>query len=256
MYPGVNFSPISTRAQKAVEAVRQAKSKRGDVGIIFAVHITSPPQVMMDNLKKALDAGVNGVMFSEYYSGGAVRAVREFTKTMGTPPAIYGHNGGITARTRHIYREVLDMLARLDGMDFRQTAPLAAGRSLLRPHGLEWRKCEEMLTKPLGSKPAVMIARAGGLDQGNIIQNLLDIEKCGDIRNYLFLAGSAINTIKDETGHYDPSIGAKAMDQIVEIYEKNIFRDISSCTVDSIKRVAAENSYHELVRVLDQRYKK
>ena len=254
--PGVDFSPISTRAGKAVEAVRQAKSKRGGVGIIFATNITSPPQIIMDNLKRALDAGVNGVMFSEYYSGGTVRAVREFTRNMDTPPAIYGHNGGITARTRHIYREVLDRLARLDGMDFRQTAPLTAGRSLLRPYGLEWRKCEEMLTKPLGSKPPVMIARAGGLDQGNIIQNLLDIEKCGDVRNYLFLAGSAINTIKDEKDNYAPSVGAKAMEQAVEIYRKMIFSDISSCAVDNIRKVAEENSYYELVMALDQRYGK
>lgn len=99
--------------------------------------------------------------------------VREMTKNMECPPAIYGHNGGITARTRHIYREVLDMFARLDGIDFRQTAPLTEGLGLLRPFGLEWKKCEEMLVKPMAGKPAVMIARAGGLDQGNIIQNLL-----------------------------------------------------------------------------------
>ena len=69
-----------------------------------------------------------------------------------------------------MYREVLDYFARLDGVDFRQTAPLScAGESLLRPAGLEWRKCEEALSRPAGGHPVVMMARAGGLDQGNII---------------------------------------------------------------------------------------
>ena len=50
--------------------------------------------------------------------------VREATKRLPQPPALYGHNAGIGVRTRAIWREVIDLLARLDGIDFRQTAPV------------------------------------------------------------------------------------------------------------------------------------
>ena len=253
--PRVDFAPLSVRTKYALEAIDRAKAERGAAGIIFAPHITSPPQLMIDNLKCVLDAGVNGVMFSEYYCHGAVRMVRDFTKDMAQPPAIYGHNGGITARTRHIYREVLDMFARLDGIDMRQTAPLTEGMGLLRPFGLEWRKCEEMLSRPMAGIASVMIARAGGLDQGNIIQNLLDIEKTSDVKNYLFLAGSAINSIKNSQGQADPAIGAEAMEQIVSLYRERVFGSIEDCRVGNIKDAAKERGFDSLIRALEQRYK-
>ena len=252
--PGVEFAPVALRAKHAVEAIERAKASRQDKGIVFASHVTSHPMFIKDFVKQVLDVGVNGIMFSEYYCGGAVRTIREMTKGMQTPPALYGHNGGITARTRHIYREVLDMFARLDGIDFRQTAPLSQGLGLLRPFGLEWRKCEEMLTKPMGQMPAVMIARAGGLDQGNIIQNLLDIEKCGEVQNYLFLAGSAINSIKNDQGVYDPKVGSKAMEQALGLYTDKTFSCLEEVTIEAIQNLAAQRGHSELIQALSQRY--
>jgi ribulose-bisphosphate carboxylase large chain len=251
--PGVDFAPVARRAKLALEAIEKAKANRKGKGLIFSSHITSPPQLAADYVRSVLDTGVNGLMFSEYYCGGMVRMVREMTRNMECPPAIYGHNGGITARTRHIYREVLDMFARLDGIDFRQTAPLVEGLGLLRPFGLEWRKCEEMLTRPMAGKPAVMIARAGGLDQGNIIQNLLDV-KYENRQNYLFLSGSAINSIKDSHGNYDPTIGAEAMRQALKIFEKNVFTEISDITVPKLRSYADSNDFDALSIALAQRY--
>ena len=46
-----------------------------------------------------------------------------------------------------------------------------------------------------------MIARAGGLDQGNIILNLVDVAKNLPQGQALYLAGSAINSIMDANGH-------------------------------------------------------
>ena len=80
-----------------------------------------------------VEAGATGVMFSETYAGGAVRMVREATKHLAEPPAIYGHNAGIGVKTRSICREVIDLLARLDGIDFRQTAPVKPGHAVPPP---------------------------------------------------------------------------------------------------------------------------
>ena len=87
-------------------------------------------------------------MFSETYAGGTVRMVREATRHLPDPPAIYGHNAGIGVKTRSIWREVIDLLARLDGIDFRQTAPVRPGTPYIRPYGAEWLASEDALTRP------------------------------------------------------------------------------------------------------------
>jgi len=252
--PGVPFAPLSERLKYATEAIRQAADQRGGKGLIYAPHIGAPPQFLIENVKRAIDAGANGVMFAEYYLGGAVRMVRDLTKDMNTPPAIYGHNNGISTRTRHIYREVLDMLARLDGIDFRQTAPLSNGPGLLRPAGLEWRKCEEVLSRPLAGHAPVMMARAGGLDQGNIIPNLLDVSAGAGVSNYLFLAGSAINAIKNSRGRYDPAVGAEAMAQALQVYRDNVFTETGPDHPSDLKAYADAHGLESLSAALTQRY--
>ena len=159
-----------------------------------------------------LEAGATGVMFSETFAGGTVRMVREATKRLPRPPAIYGHNAGIGVKTRGgIWREVIDLLARLDGIDFRQTSPILPGTPFLRPYGAEWEASERILSCELPGIKPTMIVRAGGLDQGNIILNLMDAERRGQIANVLFLAGSAINSVKNAAGRPDPKLGAEAM---------------------------------------------
>ncbi len=106
--------------------------------------------------------------------------VREATSQLKNPPAIYGHNAGIGVKTRSIWREVIDLLARLDGIDFRQTAPLRPGSPFIRPYGAEWHASEEALTRPIKGINPTMITRAGALDQGNIILNLEDLESKGN----------------------------------------------------------------------------
>ena len=169
---------------------------------------------------------------------------------------IYGHNGGISARTRQIYRELLDYFARLDGVDFRQTAPLSCtGESLLRPTGLEWRKCEEALSGPAAGRAVVMMARAGGLDQGNIIQNLMDVSRRGSVCNYLFLAGSAINGIKNTTGKYEPKLGALGMRQALQVFEKGVYSSPEQVNPPELRSYAAAHGMPELAEALRQRYK-
>ena len=133
----------------------------------------------------------------------------------------------------------------------------ATGRGhvgLLRPRGQEWRECEKVLSTPLGAHPAVMMARAGGLDQGNIIPNLLDVESSGGAKNYLFLAGSAINGIKNLRGEYDPALGAEAMRQALQVYHEGVFQAATETHVAELKQYADAHSMKALSASLDQRY--
>lgn len=227
LYPNLDYSPVAERTRRALAAISRAKDERGGLGLVFAPHVTGAPHEIVETVHAVVEAGATGVMFSETHATGTVRMVREATRHLPRPPAIYGHNAGIGVKTRGIFREVIDTLARLDGIDFRQTAPVKPGTPFLRPYGEEWLASEAALSQPLAGLNPTMITRAGALDQGNIILNLMDVEARGLTEGVLFLAGSAINSIKDESGRYDPRLGAEAMMQAVEVHRSGELRDVA-----------------------------
>ncbi len=255
LYPDLDYSPVAERTRRAVASIERARDARGGVDILFAPHVSGGPHEMMDTLHEVLDAGATAVMFSETFAGGAVRMVREATKGLERPPAIYGHNAGIGIKTRVVWREVVDLLARLDGIDFRQTAPVRSGTPFLRPYGAEWRASESALRKPIPGIRPTMIVRAGGLDQGNICMNVADAEARGIFEGVLFLAGSAINSIKNARGDADPTVGARAMMQAFDLYRSGQLRDIPNDDhVREIARIAEAEGLSELRAALTQRY--
>lgn len=256
LYPDLDYSPVRERARLALAGIERARAKRGGLGIIFATHITSAPHQLRANLEAALEAGVSGVMLSETFAGGAYRMVREATKHLPQPPAIYGHNAGIGVKTRGIWREVIDFLARLDGMDLRQTAPVRPGSiPFLRPYGDEWLASERILSRPLPGIRPTMIARAGGLDQGNIILNLEDAEQRGLTENVLFLAGSAINSVKNAQGKADPKLGAEAMTQALEVHRSGELRGVPDNEhLKALTALAERKGLRALREALRQRY--
>jgi ribulose-bisphosphate carboxylase large chain len=255
LYPRLDYSPAAERTRQAAAAINRAREQRGERGLIFAPHVTGSPHEILETVHAVLEAGATGVMFSETFSGGTVRMVREATRNLPDPPAIYGHNAGIGVKTRGIWREVIDLLARLDGIDFRQTAPVRPGRPFLKPFGLEWEASEEILTRALPGIKPTMIARAGGLDQGNICMNLADAEKRGLADQMLFLAGSAINSIKNAKGNYDPQLGAEAMSQALEVHQSG---ELSKVTLDKqagvLLQIAKAKGLAALRTALEQRY--
>ena len=161
-------------------------------------------------------------MFSESFAGGwsawfarrrrTCRLRRPFTGTMPASGYVRGT----------IWREVIDLLARLDGIDFRQTAPVRPGDPFLKPYGQEWLASEDALTRPLAGHQTDDDHAGRRPDQGNIGLNLADAEKRGLTSHVLFLAGSAINSIKNAAGQYDPPLGAEAMLQALEVHRGEI----------------------------------
>jgi ribulose 1,5-bisphosphate carboxylase large subunit-like protein len=257
LFPNLAYCPVVSRARKSAEVIQRLSPTRGGLGLIFAPHVTAPPHLLLDIVKQVLETGVNGLMFSEQFTGGSVRAVRDLTANYAAPPVLYGHNSGISTRTNHVWREVLDFMARLDGIDFRQTAPLTSSEPLLRPQGLEWHKCEEALTKPAGHIKPVMIARAGGLDQGNIILNLAEVAKNLPRGQALYLAGSAINSITDANGHPDAKLGAQAMREAVEVWrsgEAKAFTENPEGHALALYAYAQAHNLTALQTALQQRY--
>lgn len=256
LYPRLDYSPVKERARRGVEAIKRQQDKRGGRGIIFAPHLSGAPHEILESVLAVVDAGATGVMFSETFAGGTVRMVREATRHLPQPPAIYGHNAGIGVKTRGgIWRDVVDFLARLDGIDFRQTAPVRQGTPFIYPHGAEWLASERVLTEPLPGIKPTMIARAGGLDQGNIILNLADAEQRGLSGDILFLAGSAINSIKNRAGKPDPKLGAEAMQQALDVHRSGELRGASVTEhLAALTALAERKELAALREALRQRY--
>jgi ribulose 1,5-bisphosphate carboxylase large subunit-like protein len=255
LYPNLDYSPVRERARRAVSAIRRVKDRRGGLGLVFATHISGAPHEILDSANAAIEEGVNGLMFSETFAGGTVRMVREATKNLPNPPAIYGHNAGIGVKTRSIWREVIDLLARLDGIDFRQTAPVRPGAPYIRPFGQEWEASEEALTREIPGIQPTMISRAGALDQGNIGLNLVDAEQRGLSDKILFLTGSAVNSIKNDKGKADPQIGAEAMRQAIEIHNSGEMAGVAPDDhLEELLSIAKRRRLHALQTALLQRY--
>jgi hypothetical protein len=146
-------------------------------------------------------------------------------------------------------------LARLDGIDFRQTAPMKPGPPFLRPYGAEWLASEGVLSQPLPGIKPTMIVRAGALDQGNIGLNLADAERRGLTENVLFLAGSAINSIKNAAGKADAKLGLEAMAQALEIHRLGELRDIPMENhLAALVALAERKQFRALREALRQRY--
>jgi ribulose 1,5-bisphosphate carboxylase large subunit-like protein len=253
LYPNLDYAPMRERTRLAKEAIARVMDRRGGRGLVFLPHASGAPGEILATVEAALEAGAEGVMFSESFAGGTVRLVREAFRDQ--PPLIYGHNAGIGVKTRAIWREVIDLLARLDGIDFRQTAPVRPGLPFLKPYGQEWAASEEILSRPLpGIAPAVLV-RAGALDQGNIGLNLAEAEARGIADGVLFLAGSAINSIVNARGEYDPALGARAMQQAVEVHRAGPLRDVPAGShLKELVALAERQRLAELREALRQRY--
>ena len=100
-----------------------------------------------------------------------------------------------------------------------------------------------------------MIVRAGALDQGNIGLNLADVERRKLTSHVLFVAGSAINSIKDARGKADPKIGAEAMLQAIEAHRSGEMRDTPiEKHVQVLAGIAKRRNLKELQEALQQRY--
>jgi len=255
LYPNLDYSPVRERTRRALAAIERSRDQRQGRGLLFAPHVSAAPHEIVDNVLGAVEAGATAVMFSETFATGAVRMVREATRHLPRPPAIYGHNAGIGVKTRGIWREVIDQLARMDGIDFRQTAPVRPGAPFLRPYGEEWLASENALSRPLAGLNPTMLVRAGALDQGNIGLNLADAEKRGISENILFLAGSAINSLKRPDGTVAAQLGIDAMLQAIDVHQTGELHDVPAEEhLRALAAVAHRRHLAELSEALRQRY--
>ena len=201
--PNLDYSPVAERVRQGGGGHRAgARRSGGGKGLIFAPHITGAPHEMLETAARG-DRG----------RGHRRDVQRDLCRRHGAdgprgheaPAAAAGH---LRPQRRHRREDPRRHLARSD----RPVGP--AGRHRFPPDGPDpararrssgrtarnGRRRSEILSRELPGIKPTMIVRAGGLDQGNIILNLADAERRGLTSNVLFLAGSAINSVKNADG--------------------------------------------------------
>ena len=80
-------------------------------------------------------------------------------------------------------------------------------------------------------------------------------ERKGIVENLLFLAGSAINSIKNERGQADPVLGTRAMMQALEVHRGGQLAEVSAEDhLDALAGLARRDGLDALLVALRQRY--
>ena len=85
--------------------------------------------------------------------------------------------------------------------------------------------------------------------------NLQDAERRGITEDVLFLAGSAINSIKNTKGEYDPRLGAEAMTQALDVHRSGEMNEVPIDEhLDTLIALAERTGRKALRESLRQRY--
>jgi ribulose 1,5-bisphosphate carboxylase large subunit-like protein len=175
---------------------------------LFAPHITTDPDRLMEYARVAVEAGANALMFSPYYGGGFPR-IAEIVEKLDVP--VYAHTAGMNVTTGSatwgMDPRVTYLLAGLYGAAFMQ---LTTTRGYLRPDDGEKGTILETLTRHgLEGAGGMTLAIAGGLGPANIGMNMEVLGREGR----MFLAGTSVYSHPD-----GPGAGVRAIIQAYRAY--------------------------------------
>ena len=145
LYPEPRLLP-RRRADQAGRGRRSsgAKTERGGLGLLYSPHVSAGLMRSSRLVHAVPRRGRLGrdVQRELTLAGRRPAGPRRDQAPADRPPAIYGHNAGIGVKTRRSRSGArsIDFLARLDGIDFRQTGPVC-GLALptSAPTVTEWR---------------------------------------------------------------------------------------------------------------------
>lgn len=212
---------------------KQPKGKR----FLFAPHITTDADQIMEYARAAVEAGANALMFSPYYGGGFLK-MAEIIKTFDVP--VYAHTAGMNVMTGSsawgIDPRIMYVLSAFFGAAFMQITTM---NGYLKPDDAEKEEILKSLrTNNLEGESGMTLAVAGGLGPKNIGYNMKHLGEKGR----MFLAGTSVYSHPDGPGN-----GVKALILAYQAYkEKRIIDD------DSLKNYAQElgSAGKPLLRVL------
>ncbi|HIJ64835.1 MAG TPA: hypothetical protein HPP77_02705 [Candidatus Hydrogenedentes bacterium] len=194
------YCPLEERVRKVAERLRDVYETTGN-RVLYTPHITTGPDKILDNARRAIEAGANGVMFVFIAAG--FESLRILAESPDVNVPIYAHCCGkehwARAQGQGIDPGVIAKLARLMGGDYFRIGAL--GGYFAKDDVGEAAVLKPALTSPMGDIMAAVPAVSGGLDPGNLPDNIRYFGM-----DALFLAGSGIANHPDGI-----SGGVKAM---------------------------------------------
>lgn len=168
---------------------------------LFAPHITTDSDLLLDHARAAVDAGANALMFTPYYAGGFLPLSRVASE-LDVP--VYAHTAGMNiftgCATWGIDARICYLFAALFGAAFMQ---LPAIKGYIRPSDIEKPPILDTLRAyGLEGDDGMTLVVAGGLGPANIGENMRALGTAGR----MYLAGTSVYAHPD-----GPSAGVAAL---------------------------------------------
>ncbi len=159
----------------------------GKPRFLFAPHITTDSDLLLDYARAAVDAGANALMFTPYYAGGFL-ALSRVAAELDVP--VYAHTAGMNVFTGcvtwGIDARICYLFAALFGASFMQ---LPAVKGYIRPHDDEKPPILATLrAHGLAGDNGMTLVVAGGLGPANIGRNMQALGTAGR----MYLAGTSV----------------------------------------------------------------
>ncbi len=182
------YCPLGERVRAVTEKLKQAEDETGQ-SVLYAAHITTDPDRLLDNAEIALENGASALMVNFFAAGfNSLKLLRD-NVSPGVP--IYAHCGGKEAFGRAPGQGVdpaaVARFVRLLGGDVFRVSTL--GGYLVGSEPDEVMRLAAVMHEPMGHIRPMMTAVSGGLNPRTLPGNL---EVFGS--DALMLAGTGITT--------------------------------------------------------------
>jgi len=205
------YCPLAERVRRVSEALKRAEDRTGQ-RVLYAPHITTTPEHLLDNAHTALENGATALMVNFFAAG--FNSLDSLRRRVDPPVPIYAHCGGKEAFGRAPGQGVdpcaVARFVRLLGGDYFRVSTL--GGYLVGGQPEEVKALAGVMSEPMQGIKPMMPAVSGGLNPRTLAPNL---EVFGT--NALMLAGTGI------TLHpMGVNAGTTALRQAAEAFQKGI----------------------------------
>jgi len=178
------YCPLAERVRAVMQALKRAEDKTGQ-RVLYAPHITTTPEHLLDNAHIALENGAPGLMVNFFAAG--FNSLETLRRQFGVP--IYAHCGGKEAFGRApgqgVDPQAVVRFARLLGGDYFRVSTV--GGYLVGGKPEEVKALARVMSEPMDGIKPMMAAVSGGLNPRTLVPNL---EIFGT--NAMMLAGTGI----------------------------------------------------------------
>jgi ribulose 1,5-bisphosphate carboxylase large subunit-like protein len=178
------YCPLADRVRTVMEALKRAEDQTGQ-RVLYAPHITTTPEHLLENAHIALDNGAPALMVNFFAAG--FNSLETLRRQLGVP--IYAHCGGKEAFGRApgqgVDPNAVVRFVRLLGGDFFRVSTV--GGYLVGGKPEEVRALARVMSEPMDGIQPMLAAVSGGLNPRTLGANL---EIFGT--NAMMLAGTGI----------------------------------------------------------------